>query len=88
MCTEGLKFDLFIGSFFLWREVTCGRFRESGKVDVCMDKFIKPVKGGWRTGLPSIIILHDNLFTLVAFFICILSISLDTLSSVTHEKLN
>ena len=26
---SGLKFDLFMGSFFLWRVVTCARFRES-----------------------------------------------------------
>ena len=40
----GLKFDLFIGSF-LWREVTCARFRESVKADVSIDKLIKPAKG-------------------------------------------
>ena len=81
----GLKFDLFMGLFFLWRGVTC--FREPGKIDVFIDKFIKPFKGERRTGLPSFIILHDNLSTLVAFFICILSINFDTLSSFTHEKL-
>ena len=63
----GLKFDLFMGSFFSWIGITCVRFRESGKVDICKGNFIKPVKGDWRTGLPSFIILHDNLSTLVAF---------------------
>ena len=41
----GLKFDLFIGTFFLWRGVTCARFRETVKVNVCIDIFIKPSKG-------------------------------------------
>ena len=56
----GLIFDLFTGPFFLWRDVTCAHFSESEKVDVCIDKFIKPVKGDCRTGLHS----HDNVSTM------------------------
>ena len=56
-----LKLYLFMGAFFLWRGVACARFRESGKLDVCIDKFIKPIKGDCRTGLSSVIVLHKNL---------------------------
>ena len=68
----GLKFDLLMRSLFLWRGVTCARFRESGKVDVCIDKFIKPRQRGLENRFTQFfLILHDNLSTLVAFNICI-----------------
>ena len=52
-----------------------------------MDKFIKSTRGDWRTDFPNSIILHDNLSTPVAFLICYLSISFETLLSSIHEKL-
>ena len=84
----GLKFDLLIGSFFLWRG-SLVHVSESQEMVMYVNIFIKPVKRDWRTlrtGLPSLIILHDNSSTTVAFFICILLISLSFLSSFTHEK--
>ena len=52
-----------------------------------MDKFIKSVRGDWRAGFPNFSILHDILSTPVAFLICNLSISFETLLSSIHEKL-